>query len=562
MFSEFVSTSISLPPPRFAPLNNHPGYFKLGGSSGVPGMHVAITSNQNVVFLDKVENCTVAKLQNGKNAYSSEYHLEYDTFTPLSYRTNAFCSGGTTTKNGSILSVGGNAPLPDVDPDIGDGFRGIRLYHRAKEVIWRTTNQTWVEPGWQLSTSRWYPSAERLSDARILVCGGSKNGLDPQNPDNNNPTCEILLETGQPTQLTPTKVTFLEKNFQYVMYIALIVLPSCNVFMMAGSSSQVINPRTMQTVRSLPTIPGMLRTYPLTAAIAPLPLSYANAWKSEILVCGGTLTQEIISLTDHTCGRIEPEGTNPTWEMDAMPEGRVMGDSVLLHDGRILIVNGAKEGAAGFGMASQPVTRALLYDPDRPLGKRFTQAATSDIARMYHSAAIQLKDGRIMIAGSNPNEQPVFSANKDHPFPTELRTEFYYPSYITPDVPGLRPTNVKIDSILWCACLEVHTVEFDAPANASSVQVTLMATGFVTHSVHMGQRLLRLHTTGFATGTTGPSRQTIMVESPPNTGIAPAGYYWLCVLVDGYLADSCLDVQIFALLNPRNGASYNYGDTY
>ncbi|KAF2425538.1 hypothetical protein EJ08DRAFT_700345 [Tothia fuscella] len=66
----------------------------------------------------------------------------------------------------------------------------------------------------------------------------------------------------------------------------------------------------------------------------------------------------------------------------------------------------------GFGMADQPITRALLYDPERPLGKRFTQAATSDLARTYHSAAIQLKDGRIMIAGSNPNEHSVFLANK------------------------------------------------------------------------------------------------------------------------------------------------------
>ncbi|KAF2432540.1 hypothetical protein EJ08DRAFT_658887 [Tothia fuscella] len=72
----------------------------------------------------------------------------------------------------------------------------------------------------------------------------------------------------------------------------IIVLSSSKVFMMAGSSSQsqAINPRTMQTVRSLPTIPGMMRTYPFTAAIAPLPWSYANAWKSEILVCGGFIT--------------------------------------------------------------------------------------------------------------------------------------------------------------------------------------------------------------------------------------------------------------------------------
>ncbi|KAF2432495.1 hypothetical protein EJ08DRAFT_695263 [Tothia fuscella] len=35
---------------------------------------------------------------------------------------------------------------------------------------------------------------------------------------------------------TPTKVTFLEENLRYVIYFALIVLSSSNVFMMAGTS--------------------------------------------------------------------------------------------------------------------------------------------------------------------------------------------------------------------------------------------------------------------------------------------------------------------------------------
>jgi hypothetical protein len=37
------------------------------------------------------------------------------------------------------------------------------------------------------------------------------------------------------------------------------------------------------------------------------------------------------------------------WQVETMPQGRIMGDAILLPDGRVTIVDGALSGVAGYG---------------------------------------------------------------------------------------------------------------------------------------------------------------------------------------------------------------------
>ena len=93
------------------------------------------------------------------------------------------------------MSLGGNAPLSFIDPTVGDGFRAIRYLTRsATDASEDGTN--WSEPGNQLSSARWYASAQTMPDGSIFVASGSLNGLDPTVPANNNPTYEILNAEG------------------------------------------------------------------------------------------------------------------------------------------------------------------------------------------------------------------------------------------------------------------------------------------------------------------------------------------------------------------------------
>ena len=58
-----------------------------------------------------------------------------------------------------------------------------------------------------------------------------------------------------------------------------------------------------------------------------------------------------------------------------------------LPDGTYLIVNGAQQGVAGFGLASEPNLNALLYDPTQPVGQRISILNNTIVPRLYHSEA-------------------------------------------------------------------------------------------------------------------------------------------------------------------------------
>lgn len=77
-----------------------------------------------------------------------------------------------------------------------------------------------------------------------------------------------------------------------------------------------------------------------------------------------------------------------------------------------------------------PTLQALLYEPSKPLGHRFSTLASSGIPRLYHSVAILLLDGTIMIAGSAPTEMPVLVPTTEHPYITDYRVEIYTPPYL------------------------------------------------------------------------------------------------------------------------------------
>ena len=175
------------------------------------------------------------KLANGRFAYSSEWDPATNKLAPLSYKTNAFCSGGIFLADGSFASLGGNGPLDWLDPTVGDGFKGIRFLRRATDGS--QDGQHWIEPGPQLDTARWYATAQIMADGRIFVASGSLNGLDPTLPENNNPTYEILNRDGSP-QGRSIPMEILEKNQPYYMYPFVHLLRNGDLFVFTSKSSE------------------------------------------------------------------------------------------------------------------------------------------------------------------------------------------------------------------------------------------------------------------------------------------------------------------------------------
>lgn len=154
-----------------------------------------------------------------------------------------------------------------------------------------------------------------------------------------------------------------------------------------------------------------------------LPLTPGNNWTATVLFCGGSdlapaqwtagldMTQVAASAS---CVTISPDVERQWKENDDLPDGRVMGNFILLPDGTLFLVNGANVGTAGYGTepwtkgdsyADQPLFKPLVYNPDAPAGSRFSSAGlgVSTIPRMYHSTATLLPDGAVFIAGSSPH---------------------------------------------------------------------------------------------------------------------------------------------------------------
>lgn len=490
-------------------------------------MHAGLLPNGRVVFLDKVEDYTELKLPNGHFAYSSEYDPNTNTVVPLAYNTNAFCAGGTFLANGDFVSLGGNGPLDWLDNTVTDGFRGIRYLTRSSSSA-TNNGQAWREPGNKLNTARWYPSAQLLPDGRIFVASGSLNGLDPTVNANNNPTYEILSRTGQPTG-TSVPMAILVNNQPYYMYPFMHLLRDGTIFIFTSKSSQIFNVNTNTVVKSMPDMPGMYRTYPNTGGSVLLPLTFADGWLSRVMVCGGGSYQDITSPTDPSCGVIAPEAANPTWEMDSMPEGRTMVEGVLLPDQTVLWLNGANKGAQGFLLADAPTLRALLYTPSKPLGQRWQTLASSTIPRLYHSVALLLLDGTVLVTGSNPNEMPVLTPRAGAPYATEFRVERYTPPYLSGANANRRPTNIVLSKKTF-APNELYNITFNAPTGSKDVRVILYHGGFVTHNVHMAHRMMVLERADYKPGQIA---QNIRSRIPPTYNTCPPGPYVIYVVVDG-----------------------------
>ncbi|KAI4288933.1 MAG: hypothetical protein L6R35_001808 [Caloplaca aegaea] len=532
--------SVPAPGPSPAPANPNPGTLRILPASstnplveaGVPPMHAGLMQNGRVIFLDKVEDYTQLKLPNGQFAYSSEYDPATNKVVPLSYKTNAFCSGGAFLADGRFVSIGGNAPLDFLDPTVGDGFDGIRYLTRSATDA-SLNGQGWSEPGNKIASARWYASVQTMPDSTLFVASGSLNGLDPTKPENNNPTYEVLNAQGVSNgRNIPMEI--LRKNQPYYMYPFIHLLNNGQLFVQVSKSAEIFNVATNTVTKALPDIPGDYRTYPNTGGSVLLPLSSGNGYAPEVMICGGGAYQDITSPTDPSCGRIQPLAATPKWEMDSMNEGRCMVEGTLLPDGTVIWVNGANQGAQGFGVARTPTYQVLIYDPVKPLGQRWSRGPTSTIARLYHSVAVLLLDGTLMIAGSNPVEQPILKPVPgkvpSEDFVTEFRIEIYTPPYLSGPNANKRPTGLTLSSKSLKADGSTFTVRFTAPAGNKVARVALYHGGFVTHSLHMNHRMVFLDTTGYRAGATS---QTLTVKMPPNRNVAHAGPYVVYVTVDG-----------------------------
>ncbi|CAG8474697.1 12815_t:CDS:2 [Funneliformis mosseae] len=518
------------------------GEWKIVGNSGVEAMHIAVVSHNEIVIIDKVEANPI-KQANGNPAISTLYNIETNEYRILNLDSDTFCTAGSWFSNGTLLHAGG----AENQFGYNEGYQSIRFFTPGDGADWSEI------PG-GMTSRRWYPAMATLPSGDVLVFGGAYKGTGKNNAGINNPTYEIWPAAGG----VPEKafdMPFLTETLPYNLYAFLHVMPNNEgkqiAFVFVNKQGILYDFDTATILKRLPEMPGGHRSYPLTGNSVLLPLN-PPYYKPIVMICGGNTEMEIETLSEASCGRIDPTEDNPQWEMDDFGGvGRVMPDSVIMPTGKILYLNGAGAGFAGYHrgpntnplyVAIKPVLAPSVYDPET---KEWSRFAPSTIPRMYHSVATLVSDGRIFVAGSNP-QGDVYTESE---FPTEYRVEMFSPPYLLTGL--VRP---KITSVGEYTELNTQRIPVSYGLN---VEVTVISGqdvpnfkavvihhGFVTHSNHFSQRFVSCNIMSAKYLKKRDTSILLTVEMPPYSSILPPGPSYLYILDNEVPADAAVELLL------------------
>ncbi|KAL8217635.1 hypothetical protein R6Q57_021008 [Mikania cordata] len=496
-------------------------WYLLHPNIGISAMHMQLLPNDRVLIYDRTDFGTSnISLPGGKcrpnsndcSAHSVEYDVVSNTVRPLMVLSNVWCSSGSLMPDGTVTQTGGT----------GDGAFVVRTYSSCDTCDWDE-----IPNG--LAQGRWYATNHVLPDGRQIIIGGRQTfnyEFYPKSPETATAVdFPFLIETSDPD---------VENN----LYPFVFLCPDGNLFIFANNRAILFDYVNNQVVKKFPVIPGDdPRNYPSTGSGVLLPMRVVNGTVAsvEFLVCGGAprsafpnAFKEIFDGALDTCGRIMVSDPDPQWVMETMPLARVMGDMLLLPNGDVLIINGASAGVAGWEFGRDPVLSPVIYRTGNRIGSRFEVQTTTNIPRMYHSTALLLRDGQVLVGGSNPHDKYEFS---NVLYPTELSLEVFSPDYLNSSVSGIRPIIISPMSGFNIVHGAQMIINFAVSNNLdlTSVMVTLVSPSFNTHSFSMNQRLLVLDS-GLVTMDPSSSNYQVPVTMPPSGSIAVAGYYLLFVV--------------------------------
>ncbi len=392
---------------------------------------------------------------------------------------------------------GAHAHLNDANGTalIHSGFMtglGISADTERRSFLFDPTTNTFA-PASNLHIGRFYPTTLTIANGNALTLFGedhaTASGAGVQ-------SMEIFTPGGVGAWSSPKTLPF-----NYFYYPWTFLLPGGNLFI-AGpqkpsrrfdpTATPVVDNPANQFNQLTPQQRGV--NMDGTAVLLPLRPSH---YEPRVMIAGGTSQGANWSASEvdplQSAEWIDLSVASPTWQ--ALPDmnlARRHLNSVLLPDGRVLILGGVELPPDG-----GPVE---IFDPEDATSG-FELGPNMRYSRGYHSTAILLPDGSVVIGGdpnggSTPNER-------------------YLPSYFFKPRPTITDTP---STIAFGAAFSI-----DTPTPGAISEVVLMRAGAVTHGFNQNQRYVGCAITGI--GATN-----VNAIAPSDGNIAPPGYYLLFVV--------------------------------
>jgi hypothetical protein len=348
--------------------------------------------------------------------------------------------------------------------------------------IFDPATQTWNRVA-NMHVPRWYPDVVELADGRYVAISGNStsSGTWADTPEVYDPSANtwMLLSNVSTSQVHEEEYPF--------SYLA----PNGKVFTIGPSEDQSffldVGNQTWTPVGSSGVVNGSSVMYR----------------PGKILYSGGAAS--VINTTPARAGSaiIDLNAASPAWQpAPPMNNPRVYHTLTMLADGRVLAVGG--EATSDQSQVTTGVLPSEIWDPATGT---WTADASMSAARNYHSTAVLMPDGTVLVAGGG-HEDSLGG-------PGQYSAQVYSPSYL---FNGARPTITSAPaSSTYGANLTIST-----PDAASISAVNLVSLGSDTHQADMSQHFVPL---SFTAGS-----GSLTVQAPASTALAPPGYYMMFIV--------------------------------
>ena len=404
------------------------------------------------------------------------------SISSLTVSDNIFCSGAATLPDGRLLVAGGHYQL-HVGTNTTDLFDPL--------------SQTWSS-GPAMTYARWYPTTTALPDGRMLVTGGEINC----------DGCEATIpEVYSAATNTWTSLSSASLSIPY--YPHMFVLPD----------GRVLNTSTAEEPVPTRALTISTQTWTMVDANTPDGGSAVMYRPGKFLKTGTSVDPDLaIRPSFATAYTLDMTQGSPAWtQVSSMNYARTYHTMVVLPDGNVLVTNGGETtDAIGVGTA---VYQAEMWSPAT---YQFSRLASAVAPRLYHSTALLLPDGRVLVAGGGR-----FHDSAD---PTDqFSAEIYSPPYL---FNGARPVISSVPTA-WQYATNFSITTPDALQITSAALIRL---GAVTHAFDQNQRYVPLT---FQQATGG-----LTVQSPSSQNLAPPGYYMLFIVNSNGVPSMASMIQI------------------